>query len=238
MVPPVLIPAVVRLCVVMALSSLTMGNVLAKDEPRPYDRINLATDANTEVENDTLTAVLYAQREGTDLSTLANEVNKTIKKAVATSKKSPNVDVRTLAYQTIPRYDKQRLTGWRVRQSIRLESQDSEQLSKLIGDLQNSLAVESINYSVSPQKVREVEDKLIVEAIDAFTRRAKLITKQFGRSNYRLVEVHINTAGAPIRPMQMRSAPMALEAASAPTIEAGKQDIRITINGTIEMQLE
>jgi predicted secreted protein len=38
--------------------------------------------------------------------------------------------------------------------------------------------------------------------------------------------------------MKMRSAPMALEAASAPTIEAGKQEIRITINGIIEMQLE
>jgi predicted secreted protein len=119
-----------------------------------------------------------------------------------------------------------------------LESKDSTQLSKLIGELQRTLAVESINYSVSPEKIRETEDKLIVEAVDAFTQRAKLITRQFGRSNYRLVDIHINTAGAPIRPMQMRSATVAMEAVSAPTIEAGKQDIRITVNGTIEMQLE
>ena len=183
-------------------------------------------------------AILYTQREGTDLPKLANEVNTAVSKAVTTSKKSPGIDVQTLAYQTIPLYDKQRLSGWRVRQSIRLESQDSTQLSKLIGALQSKLAVESMNYSVSPQKIREVEDKLITDAIDAFTKRAKLITQQFGRSNYRLVEIHISTAGTPVRPVQMRSTALAMEAVAAPVIEAGKQDIRITINGTIEMQLE
>ena len=213
--------------------------IWAKDETLTYDRIHLSTSANSQVENDTLVAVLYVQREGTKLPDLANEVNEHITKAVKQSKQRPNVDVQTLGYQTMPVYDKQRLSGWRVRQSIRLESQDSAKLSKLIGDLQSILAVESINYSVSPGKMREVEDKLINEAIDAFAQRAKLITSQLGRNSYRLVEVNVNTAGTPIRPMHMRGAAMAMEAAVAPpTIEAGKQDVQITVSGTIEMQLE
>ena len=228
----------VRMCLVLSLIFVCVSDAWAKDETTTYDRINLSTDANTQVDNDTLVAILYTQREGTDLPKLANEVNTAVSKAVTTSKKSPGIDVQTLAYQTIPLYDKQRLSGWRVRQSIRLESQDSTQLSKLIGALQSKLAVESMNYSVSPQKIREVEDKLITDAIDAFTKRAKLITQQFGRSNYRLVEIHISTAGTPVRPVQMRSTALAMEAVAAPVIEAGKQDIRITINGTIEMQLE
>jgi predicted secreted protein len=222
----------------MLLASMIVTNTWAKDEPLTYDRVNLSTGANTEVENDTLVAILYSQREGANLQTLANDVNNKISRAVKKSKQTANIDVQTLGYQTNPVYDKQRLSGWRVRQSIRLESKDSTQLSKLIGELQRTLAVESINYSVSPEKIRETEEKLIVEAIDAFTHRAKLITNQFGRSNYRLVDIHINTAGAPIRPLQMRSATVAMESVSAPTIEAGKQDIRITVNGTIEMQLE
>ncbi|KPJ87201.1 MAG: hypothetical protein AMJ53_18520 [Gammaproteobacteria bacterium SG8_11] len=224
---------------IVLLQFWTVGIAWAKDETLTYDRVFLSTSADTQVENDTLAAILYAQREGTKLSTLANEVNQLITKAVQQSKQIPSVDVQTLAYQTNPVYDKQRLASWRVRQSIRLESQDSAILSQLIGDLQSTLAVESINYSVSPGKQREVEDKLITEAIDAFTQRAKLITKQFGRSNYRLVEVNINTAGTPIRPMAVRGGVMAMEAAVAPpTIEAGKQDVQITVNGTIEMQLE
>jgi predicted secreted protein len=227
-----------RLWLVFILSLLYMTSAWAKDMPQTYDRVNLSADANTQVENDTLVAILYNQREGINLSDLANEVNKIITKAVTTSKKVSAVEVQTLGYQTFPLYDKQRLSGWRVRQSIRLESQDSAQLGKLIGDLQSTLAVESINYSVSPEKIREVQEKLITEAINLFNQRAKLITDQFGRSNFRLVEININTAGAPIRPMQMRSTTMAMEAVAAPTIEAGKQDIRITVNGTIEMQLE
>jgi len=223
---------------VILLTSMIVTSAWAKDEPLTYDRVSLSTGANAEVENDTLVAILYSQREGANLQTLANVVNSNISQAVKKSKQTANIDVQTLGYQTNPVYDKQRLSGWRVRQSIRLESKDSTQLSKLIGELQRTLAVESINYSVSPEKIRETEDKLIVEAVDAFTQRAKLITNQFGRSNYRLVDIHINTAGAPIRPLQMRSATVAMESVSAPTIEAGKQDIRITVNGTIEMQLE
>ena len=231
--------ALLGVSMVLFLPWWVVTNAWATDEALRYDRVHLSTSADTQVENDTLVAILYAQREGTKLSTLANEVNEQITKAVKKSKQASEVEVQTLGYQTIPVYDKQRLASWRVRQSIRLESRDSAKLSQLIGDLQDALAVESINYSVSPSKLREVEDKLITEAIDTFTKRAKLITKQFGRTNYRLVEVNINTAAAPIRPMQMRGGVMAMEAAVAPpTLEAGKQDIQITVGGTIEMQLE
>ncbi|WP_455212369.1 SIMPL domain-containing protein [Kaarinaea lacus] len=221
------------------MNSFSVDIARAKEETLPYDRVHLSTSASTQVENDTLVTILYAQREGTKLPALTNEVNKLITAAVKHSKQIPEIDVQTLGYQTNPVYDKQRLSSWRVRQSIRLKSQDSAKLSQLIGELQSTLAVESINYSISPGKLRETEDKLITEAIGAFTQRAKLITGQFGRNNYRLVEININTAGVPVRPMPMRGAVMAMEAAVAPpTIEAGKQEVQITVSGTIEMQLE
>ena len=224
---------------ILLLQPWLHDTVWAKDDILTYDRVHLSTSADTQVENDTLVAILYAQREGSKLQALANQVNEQITKAIKQSKQISSVVVQTLGYQTIPVYDKQRLSSWRVRQSIRLESQDSAKLSQLIGDLQSTLAVESINYSVSPGKLREAEDKLISQAIEAFTQRAKLITSQFGRTNYRLVDISINTAGTPIRPMAMRGGVMAMEAAVAPpTIEAGKQDVQITVSGSIEMQLE
>jgi len=213
--------------------------VSAAEEQLTYDRINLAANVSAKVENDTLLAVLYYQREGSDLSELSNEVNKVIGKAVGQSKKASNVTVQTLGYHSSPVYQKQRLTGWRVRQSIRLESRDTARLTKLIGELQSKLAIESISYDVSPESRRKVEERLISEAIVAFKQRAELVTKDLGRANYRLVRMNVNTIGEPVRPMRSRSAPMMAEAAVAPpALEAGQQKIQVNIQGTIELQVE
>ena len=225
-----------KLAIVLPALGLA-GATWANDEALTYNRIHLSTSASTQIENDTLIAILYVQREGTKLPELANEVNKRIGEAIRQSKQVSGIDLQTLAYQSNPIYDKQRLSGWRVRQSIRLESQDTASLSQLIGDLQRLLAVESINYQVSPGKMREVEETLIAEAIDAFTQRAKLITNQLNYKHYRLVDITINTMGQPIHGMHTRGLAMQAEMAS-PVIEAGKQDVQITVSGTIEMHGE
>ena len=215
------------------LASATWAN----DKALTYNRIHLSTSADTQVENDTLIAILYIQREGAKLPDLANEVNQRIAEAIQQSKKVSGINLQTLGYQSSPIYEKRRLSGWRVRQSIRLESQDTARLSQLVGDLQRLLALESIHYQVSPGKMGDVEETLIAEAIDAFNQRAKLITSQFGYNHYRLVDVTINTAGQPNHGIRARGLAMQAEVAS-PVIEAGKQDVDITVSGTIEMHGE
>ncbi len=229
-----------KLAIVLPTLSFTLGFTgvtWSNDQSLAYNRVNLSTSANTQVENDTLIAVLYIQREGTKLPELADEVNQHIAEAIQQSKKISGIDLQTLDYQSNPIYDKRRLSGWRVRQSIRLESQDTARLSQLIGDLQRLLAVESVNYQISAEKMREVEETLVKEAIDTFTQRAKLITNQFGYKHYRLVEITINTAEKPRHGMRTRGLAMQAEMAS-PVIEAGKRDIRINVSGTIEMRTE
>jgi len=211
----------------------------AAEEQLAYDRINLSASASAKVDNDVLIAMLYFQKEGDDLPALSNEVNNVIGKAVEQSKKTSNVTVQTMGYFSSPVHKKIQLVGWRVRQSIRLESRDTAALTKLIGDLQNKLAVESISYDVSPNSRDKVEERLISEAIVAFNQRAKLITKDLGRSKYRLVRMNVNAMGDPVRPMRSRGGPMLAEASvKAPSIEAGQQKIQVTIQGTIELQVE
>ena len=86
-----------------------------------YDRVNFSVSVNEEVENDTTTAVLYVQREGSEAGRLAGEVNKEINWALERAKEVPALKVQSEDYQTFPVYAKQTLTGWRVRQSISLE---------------------------------------------------------------------------------------------------------------------
>lgn len=213
--------------------------VAAAEPPVRYDQIDLSAQASMEVDNDTLIAVLYAQQEGQDLSSLTDEVNRTINQAVAQAKTAEGVTVQTLGYQTSPIYQQQRLSGWRVRQSIRLESRQSGRLSQLLSRLQSTLALDSLSYAVSPERRKSVEDKLIEQAIDAFQRRAKLVAERLGHKRYRLVQMSIDTSGQAPQPLRVRANMMALQnPAAAPSLEAGSQTIRVDVNGRIELQVQ
>ncbi len=206
----------------------------AGEEDTHYDRINLSATATDEVENDLLVAVLFEQREGEDPAVLADQVNRVIAAGLARAKGTPGIKVQTLDYRTTPVYRKEVLTGWRVRQSIRLESSDSARLSRLIGELQASLQVESIAYRVSDGRRAQAEDRLIKEALAGFRHRATLVAGELGRPGYRLVRLDIGTQGAPIQPMLLRG--MVAPAAAAPVLEPGTQRISVTVTGTVELK--
>ncbi|MCW8902447.1 SIMPL domain-containing protein, partial [Sedimenticola sp.] len=144
--------------------------------------------------------------------------------------------VQTLDYQTSPVYRNNTLSGWRVRQTIRLESQDVALISQLMGKLQEGLSIGSISYAVSPEQRQQVEERLISQAIQLFRARAALISKEMGHSEYRLVQMNISSSGAAPGPYPVRA--MALRAESAPTLEAGSQRLEVQINGTIELKPE
>jgi predicted secreted protein len=170
---------------------------------------------------------------------LSNSVNQLISQAVNEAKGREGIKVQTLGYQTTPIYQQKRLTGWRVRQSIQLQSTHSDRLSELLKELQSFLALDSLSYTVSPAQQEQVEESLTLQAIDAFRKRATLVTKQFGRMDYRLVEMKIESSNRAVQPFSRHTRMMALGGAAeaAPTIEAGSQTIGIEITGTIELQI-
>ena len=207
-----------------------------EDEPR-YDQIRFSATVEAQIDNDRVTAVLYAQREGTDASALAAEVNAAVAWGLDKAKTVSAVRAQTLGYQTSPLYSKQTLTGWRVRQSLRLESEDAAALSDLVGALQQRLAVQSIDYDVSPQARTKAEDRLIAEAVDAFRQRADLVAKSWGQPAYRLVEMRVNTQGAGPQPYPRMAMAMEMQAAEPPRIEAGTQTVRVSIEGAVELKV-
>jgi predicted secreted protein len=217
--------------------ALLSPTVVADEPPLTYDRVSLSAGASAEIENDELTAILFAQREGPQVAALANEVNRSVRWGVERTRQISGVKVQTTDYHTNPVYRDGKLTGWRVRQSLRLESRDAPQLSGLIGELQERLRVQSIGYGLSEQRRKTAEDELVVQAISAFQERAKLVTKQLGRPGYRLVSMDVNTNSQLPRPLGISA--RAMEAAVAPPVlEAGTATVRVTVTGTIELRLE
>jgi predicted secreted protein len=211
---------------------------IAHETPQSYDRVNFQVSAVEEVANDTLVVVMYSERSGQKPSTIADEVNRNISWAVDLAKKRDSIKVQTLHYRQDPLYNNQSISGWRVRQSIRLESTEAESLGALVGELQSRLAVASLNYTVSPTLRDKVERRLIAEALNRFKSRGEQITTELGRTGYRIINIDVVTPDQSFAPVYMRAAAMMEDAAvAAPSIEAGVQTVSVQVSGTIELNI-
>lgn len=221
----------------LVMFCLLSGAVLAEPAPLPYDRVSLAVSAETEVENDVLVAVMTAQAEGREATGPADQVNRAMDWAIGVARKAAGVELQTLGYHSQPIYDKGEVRGWRVSQSLRLETTDARLLGDLVAQLQTQLHVQSISYRVSDQRQRGVTDELTDTALARFQTRASAVAKAMGRSSYRLVSLRINEGGLPPTPV-LRAAPMMEmdSAAVAPArIDAGSQTLRVSVDGEIEL---
>ena len=83
---------------------------------------------------------------------------------------------------------------------------------------------------------------MLKEAISAFQARAKLVSKAFGSSQYKVVNLNLNSSGYNRPPVYARSAKMLSsvmsdESAVAPEIEAGSTQVSIIADGVIEIVL-
>jgi predicted secreted protein len=214
---------------------------MANDAPLTYDRVSLSVSVEKDVESDKLVASMMSQREGKDAAVLAREVNESVDWALEQAAAEPLVEAETTAYTTLPVYSKSTLTGWRVRQGIRLRSSDAAALSDLVGRLQDRLLVESLGYEVSDERRVAAEEDLVKEGIAAFRGRARLIAEQMEQPRFRLVEMRVDTQGDRPTPVY-RAAPQAVAMAEAapvpPRIEAGKQTVRVNVSGIIELQVQ
>lgn len=219
---------------------LGLSTLTAHAETAPtYDRIGFSISAEKEVANDVLTATLYAEQQGQDTTTMADSVNQAITWAMDIAKQESAVVSRTLNYTTNPVYENGKVSGWKVRQSIQLESQDSKVLSGLLGKLQEKLRIEGINYSVSPEVQAKTEEELINQALASFKQRAEQIKAGMGRNEYRVVRIDIQSMGGDYpQPALYRMAAMEASPAPAPpSLEGGKQNLQVNVQAEIELSL-
>ncbi len=208
-----------------------------QDNDIVYDHVMLQVSAQQDVENDLLIASVYAEHQASTQREVAADVNEAIQWALEMAKATADVKVQTTQYNTYPIYEKHnRIVGWRARQALRLESQDAEALSELIGKLQDKLAVESISYDVSNDARERAEERLIREALAKFRNRALLVAQQLQREGYRIVHMSVNSQGRRPAPVTYRGRAMAAEVAmDDPAVEAGTQALTVSVDGTIEL---
>ena len=144
--------------------------------PERYNTVELQAEAQREVANDTLTATLYAEASDASAAQVATALNRALNEALRLAGEVKAVRARSGNNQTYPVYDRaQKLTGWRGRAEIRIESRDFQAAAALVGRLQASLQLASMQFSISTEARKAVENELVTEAIGAFRARADIV---------------------------------------------------------------
>jgi len=207
----------------------------AEPKPLDYDRVHLNAAAQAEVQTDRLVVIMSAQAEGKEAATAADEVNRRMDWAVGTLKGQPAVQTQTLGYRSDAIYDENTIRGWRVRQSLRMESHDGRLLGDLVSRLQERLEVQSIDYRISQERRREHLDELTRQALQRFQARATQVAESLGRNRFRIVLINIRDGQEQPRPMA-RAMRQEVRAAVAPArFETGSQQLSVTVDGEIQL---
>jgi predicted secreted protein len=213
------------------------GSALGADAAEPMNRVSFQVESSRDVTNDWIQAVVGLTVEDVDAARLANRVNQTMAGALERASGTPSVRVKSGGYTTHPIHEGGKLRRWRASQQLILESADVDAVTALIGKLQAELQLQSIRFSVSPERRRATENELIAEVLTAFRARAEIVRETLGARSYEIAEISISTRGGPpVRPMYAEARTMAAAAQAPPALEGGSSQLSVHANGTIELE--
>ncbi len=204
-----------------------------------FNQVELQAEASREVQNDLMTANLYAEASDPSAAKVADQLNRVTAEALRTAGAEKAVKARSGHSQTYPVNDRNgKVTGWRGRSEIRLESKDTKAMAALIGRLQATMQLSGVNFSVSPELRRQVENELINEAVAAFKARADIAAKAIGGRAFKIRRIGLNAGGGGPLPRPMLARGMAAQSAevSAPVFEAGTSVVNVVAAGTVEVE--
>lgn len=205
-----------------------------------YNQIALRAEVSQEVARDLMIVTLYSESQNTDPAKLASQITTTMNKALGQARQVKGVTLRQGSRNSYPIYDSkgQKITGWRERAELRLESADFAALSKLTGELLGDLKMGGMDFAIADPTRKASEDALLKDAVKAFKARAQLATEALGGKAYKIVNLNLNSNGYPQPYMR---APMMMKAASmdsapvTPEVEAGTSQVSMTADGAIEV---
>ncbi|MEE9492911.1 MAG: SIMPL domain-containing protein [Gammaproteobacteria bacterium] len=211
--------------------------VVADEDKQPMDQVNFQIDVDTEVENDQINVVLSIHEKNRHPAQLAVKINDAMAWALEIARSYDKIDIKTGSYQTYPVYNNKRISSWRGQQDLLLQGSEVSAISELTGRLQERLQVQSMRFSVSRERQRQEQEKLISDALQAFQKRAALIAKNLGATGYDIETVSIQSSGQPYMPrMRMESMTKTTSMASAPAMEAGSSKVQVTVSGAVRLR--
>ncbi len=234
----------------IALPSLALLTCLAAQgvsaqpaAPEVQQVLQLSASARKEVAQDWLSVVVRAQLEGSDPVALQTQLKTTLEGALVSLRpklQPQQLEVRSGHFGIYPRQNNQgRVTGWQGQADLVVEGRDFAQVSQLAGNLPR-MTVAQADFSLSREGRQQLEAEVQSQAVQNFRQRAQALAKDFGYSAYTLRQVSVSSVDRPEPGSQPRLM-MAADAVTAPAqapipLVAGKDEVRITVSGSIQLR--
>ncbi|MCH8163429.1 MAG: SIMPL domain-containing protein [Proteobacteria bacterium] len=116
-----------------------------------------------------------------------------------------------------------------------MKSENVAALTELVGKLQEKLQAKQMSFNPTSVTRVRFENELIEEAMQAFLARVEIVKKNMPVKNHRIINLNINASGyhPPVIHAQ-RTMMKSMEKASAPSVEAGKSKIIVTVSGSVQ----
>lgn len=236
--------ALALVCATPAALSLALTPTIARAQGvvqyQPAGVLSLNAQASTEAPQDVVDITLFYEQEASDPSALTSTLNQRADSALQKTRGVSGVTARTGSFSIYPSTDRDgKISAWRGRTEIVLESHDFAAASKLAGQLASIMQVGNVQFSLSPEAQRAAEQKLTGEAIRSFREQAASSAQAFGYSGYSIREVNVGRNGVMPRPMMMMSArAMNSEAKQAAPIslEGGTSTVTVNVSGSVQMK--
>ena len=208
-------------------------------QAEPSGVLSLNAQASAEVPQDVVDITLFYEQEASDPSALTGTLNQRADTALRQAKGVSGVTARTGSFAISPSTDRDgRISAWRGRTEVVLESHDFAAASKLAGQMASNMQVGNVQFSLSPEAQRAAEQKLTGEAIASFRQQASAGAQAFGYGGYSIREVTVGHNGVMPRPMMMSARVMGADAkAAAPLpLEAGTSTVSVNVSGSVQMK--
>ncbi len=206
----------------------------------PSGVLSLSAQASAEIPQDVVTITLFYEQEASDPSSLTSTLNQRADSALQKARGVAGVTARTGSFSIYPSTDRDgRISAWRGRTEVTLESHDFAAASKLAGQMSSIMQVGNVAFSLSPEAQRAAEQKLTGQAIASFRQQAVSSAQAFGYNSYTIREVNVGRNGVMPRPMMMMSARgMSADAkAAAPLpLEGGTSTVTVNVSGSVQMK--
>ena len=210
------------------------------DEQIPMGIVNLDASASIDVDNDELLTRLQVIEDGRDPAQLSDLVNQKTALVLDAVKHFSDIRAETTGYQTRPIYDNGKITSWQVSQQLTLETANFAQMSQFIADINALATIQAMQFQVSDEKAEQVKQVLLKEAISKFKQKAHLISAEFDRKGYELVNVSIDGNYLTPRPVMERAVMLSGDAmgkAAPAALAGGTNEISVTVRGSIQLNL-
>ncbi len=229
-----------RIGLSLAICLLLMSPSFSQSPPlKDPVYLTLQAEVTELVRQDTVNLVMAKVVDGSDPQALHAQLTNAIEPAFKQAKAQQALSVKTGAFRVSPVYGVDgKMSGWRGRAELVIESQDFQAATKIVSTLSDQLVLSSIRFHLSEALRKKQEAALIRQAAQAFRARAGLAAQAFGFHDYRIEKLDLGSSAsaAPSQPAMLRSVSSSALPKADVVLEADSVPVSVHVSGTVVLR--